>query len=231
MGALTRTDFRLELKSRGFSGFTDDALNRYINWGLFEIARKAPWTWEKAEVTIAIDPGEHINILGHESVVTELKLIRSINQLYLVTPGFESKMKILDDREFFEHWLRLPLATDAGLRATPHFYRLWARKLYTLPPADTAHTIRAHVTNRFPVMDDETDKTPMPEDYDEAVLLAAEVRCHRRANQYQHAQNARFELTMLFGELLTEQHRENEEEIDRAIPWLGTIGGRFSDSN
>ena len=207
MGLLKLSDFRAELKARGFDGFTDSELNRYVNWGYFHVARKFRWLWlqPSAPYTTTLNPGDFaINVANITNYASTRKVM-------ITTAGKERKLTGIGEYYFSEQWLPLDL-TNSSYRDTPYCYYIFQNKIYVLPPPSTAVPVSVYYWQKVTALDSDNDTTTiLPEETDEMVLSAALVRCHRRANQWELARNEFAILNDSMDDFLVQQGWEMED--------------------
>lgn len=214
-------DYVAELDARGFSAFTATEKNRYVNWGYFEVARRCRWTWEEGVDTFSVAPGTFYVDL---STGSELPNFKSLRTVAITTAGYEAQLRAVGNVEFAERWQPWPLST-ADERGEPEGYHIWLSRLYILPPPDATRSFEALYWKKPTVLSGAgAPATPItPTDYDEAIMLASEVRCHRRAKEYEKALECRAELESLYNDMLIEDTMRMEDEEDRVTPDLSWL--------
>lgn len=215
------SDYVAELQARGFDGFSPADLKTYINRGYFHIARKSRWYWEETTDTFTVSPGSAFVDLWPTNA-GELPNFRSLDKLYCTTPGSEGKLRVLSRDEFFEQWLPKDL-TQATFRGEPRGYFVWQSKLYILPPPATARTYIAHYHQRVSLLVSDTSQPITPVHLDEAIIDAALIRAHNRANESALAQLARADLDEVFDDMRDDEEELMDELQERVTPddsWL-----------
>jgi hypothetical protein len=213
MARLTITDFRDELKARGFDGFSPTELDRYINFAYFDVARQCRWTWEKVVDNFTLAVGEYFVDL---STITRFK---NLDTVVIDTPEAKAvKLEPVSDEEWKSDWL--PFDLPGGMTSgTPNKYYITRNRLYVLPPVDSAGL--NFVVSYWQRMEEMsgTVATPItPEDLDEVILLGAEIRCHRRARQLTFAREAFVVWLRQIQDILSEENLQLDEEFERALP-------------
>jgi hypothetical protein len=210
MGDLTLADFRNELKFRGFDGFLDADLNKYVRWGEYHVARTARYLWQEKQTDVILDPGEY------RVTDTDIPNLKSVKKVLVIDPyENENPLGVIEDDNFFfdeygAHDLTLPVH-----RGEPSRYFVTADSVLILPPPEVQRTVRVHYWAGAAGMREETDKTGMPPDMDEAVLVAAEIRCHTRARQLEFANESRMALNEILTMELNEVGLRTDEAQDR----------------
>jgi hypothetical protein len=213
MARLTIVEFREELKVRGFDGFTSTDLDRYINFSYHDLARMARWTWEKAEDSFPLNPGEYFIDLG---LILRFKNLDTV----VVESPVEARHKLwpVSDEAWKTKWLPWD---EVGQMPTgsPEWYYITRNRLFILPsPVSAGYTFTAQYWQYMGELTS-TNATPItPEDLDEIILLGAEVRCHRRARQLVFAGEAQIEWRRMVDNLLSEETMMVDEELERTIP-------------
>lgn len=215
------TDFKDELKARGFDGFSDADLGTYVNRGYFHVARKRRWYWEETTDDFTIAPGATYVDLW-PTVAGELPNFRSLDKLYVTSAGFEAKLRPLSDKEFFEKWLPLNL-TSAANRGEPAGYYIWQNRLYVLSPPSQSRTFTAHYHRRITPLVGPTDQPITPIHLDEAIVQASLIRVHQRSNEPSLAVIAKEELGEIFDDMEDDEEELMDEQQERVSPddtWL-----------
>lgn len=212
-------DYIAELQARGFDGFSVADLTTYINRGYFHIARRSRWYWEKTDGTFVMNPGtSYIDL----SPAGPFSNFRSLEKLLIVTAGKERKLRPLTDEQFFEHWLGLDLTVTAN-QGEPGAYYVYRNRLYILNPPNAQRTFRAFYTQRVTPLVNPTDVPITPQHLDEAVILGALIRTHKRANEPTLAAIAESDLEEFFDDMRDDEEELMEEAQDRVLPdnsWL-----------
>lgn len=218
-------DFDNELTARGFDSFSPDTRARYINWGYRRIARRARWLWEQTSAQIDLNPGDsYIGSWDEPSDVNHpIGNMKSITKAYIIAPATRrAKLRPLSDDEFFEQWYVLDL-TDAQNRAIPYAYSQWEDKLYIVAPTSEPITVVVHYKQQVTDLMNSGEVPITPPDLDEAIVTAALVRCHKRANEIQLSQSSAQELEEVFSDMATDETFQEEEQPTRVSPddsWL-----------
>lgn len=225
MARMTLTDFDQELMARGFDGFAQPTRFLYINWGYRRIARRARWLWELTTATDTLDPGETgVGAWDEAADATHpVGNLKSIVKAYITSPAnLRGKLRPLSDDEFFEHWFPLDL-TNTQQRSTPMGYYHWEDQLYILPPPDRQIIVTVHYKRQVSDLVAGADSPITPPDLDEAIIVAALIRCHKRANELSLSQQNAMELEEVFTDMATDETFLEEEQPSRVSPddhWL-----------
>jgi hypothetical protein len=220
-GQFQLQDYVNELRQRGFDGFSNADLKTFVNRGYFHVARKAPWYWEQDTDSFTIPQGSHTASLW-PSVGGELPYFMSLDKLYMTTAGKEMRLKPLSDGEFFENWLYKDL-NNAQMRGEPVGYYVFEGKLYILPPPVGDRTFRAHFHRQVAPMVQDSDVPLTPASLDEAIILAALIRAHKRANEPTLVAVTQAELEEFFDDMRDDEEMRMTEQPDRMLPdntWL-----------
>jgi hypothetical protein len=216
MGSITQDELVTELKQRGFEGFSPGDLQRYLDWGFRKIARLASWDWEQDMSSITLQPGDYrISTINPTS---DIPLLRDLTRIIDVTAGSSHALAPMSEQEWTDTWLTAGL-TNAGTWGTPdRYFMAWKNEIYILPPPNAARTYNLYIYKYIGEVED--GLTSLPNDWEEAVLLAAECICHYRARQPQFAQECEARLQEMAAEMLTEQNMKDpafQERVDG--PW------------
>lgn len=217
-------DLVTELQSRGFDGFTPADLLEFVNRGYFHVARKSQWTWERTSDTFTLAPGAAYVTLW-PGAGGELPNFRGIENLYVTTAGQRRKLEVLSDDDFFTKWLYKDL-TAADSRGEPAGYYVYQNRLYILPPPQGSRDFIANYHQRVTRLTANADATGLPITpihLDEAILTAALIRCHQRANEPTLAAIAQGDLDEFFDDMRDDEENLMEEQPDRVKPddtWL-----------
>jgi hypothetical protein len=212
MGAMTLNDFQQELIARGFNMYTPAQLATYINWGQRKVARKSRWTWEKTVGTFNLAPGAY-----SYDLIAQIPSFKSLRRLYVISPNVQKKLEPADEKIFDERWLSLDLAATQN-RGEPQEYFIEDNLLYVVPPPNQSRDFRIHFFQRAVDLVNGNDKSVVPADLDQAVLLAALMECHRRANEPEMMALAKIELDDMLNDMLTEEEFISGETQDRTRP-------------
>lgn len=215
------SDYKAELRVRGFDGFSDADLGVLINRGYFHVARRSQWAWAETTDAFTIAAGSSSVDLW-PTTSGELPNFRSLDKLYVTTSGHERSLRVIDKALFFDDWLSRDLTSSAN-RGEPDSYFIWQSKLYILPPPSASRTFLAHYHRRVSLMVAPTSQPITPIHLDEAILEAALIRCHRRANEPMLAQQAEIALEEFFDDMRDDEEMEMADQPTRTTPdqtWL-----------
>ena len=212
------SEFRNELINRGFDGFENTELNRYINWGYREIARLTKWAWEETDVSLAFTAGQY-----RKDNPTSLPTAKAVLAAVVTTANYEGRLKPMDRERFYDEWAPVD-PSEASRRSEPSWYYWTNSYFYVLPAVQAARTVVVTISQQVTELTADGDVPITPEDYDEAILLAGEIRCHYRARQPDQALESRRQLTAFFDDALDEETTRMTERVDRvrkgADRWL-----------
>lgn len=217
-GQFQLQDYLAELQARGFDGFSAADLTAYINRGYFHIARRSRWMWEKTDATFVLNPGTPYISLTDGT----LPNFRSLERLLTVTPGQERKLRPLTDDNFARNYLPVDLTATVN-QGEPDSYYVYRNRLYVLRPPNAQRTFRAFYTQRVVPLVNPTDVPITPQHLDEAIILGALIRTHKRANEPTLAAIAESDLEEFFDDMRDDEEEMMEEAQDRVLPdntWL-----------
>jgi hypothetical protein len=213
-------DYIAELQVRGFDGFSAADLTSYVNRGYFHVARRSQWMWESTTDPFTLTPGQY-NLPLWPAGGGELPFVRSIDKIVVTTPGQTRKLKVLSDDQFYPY-LGMDL-TLSQFRGEPWAYYVWNQALYIIDPPVSSRSFLAYYKRRMSPLVNPTDVPLTPQHMDEANLLAALIRCHRRANEPSLAASAEADLEEFFDDARDDEEMMMGEQLDRVSPdnsWL-----------
>lgn len=218
MARMTLAEFRTELTLRGFDGFEPDDLARYINWGHRHVARLTRALWEQADATAPLAVGDYDEALDVDGVGGgNFPYFKSMQSVNVRTSSDYRHLMPLQEHDFHTYWLPQDLSSS-GVRGMPRWYFIWGATLFVLPPPTEAVTLEGHYYKRATDLVEEDDTSVAPADYDEGVLLAAEIRCHQRARQWEQAAVSRAALEELFTDVLADEAATMNDRQTQIIP-------------
>jgi hypothetical protein len=214
-------DFVEDLQLRGFDGFIAEDLRRIINRAYFAVAKKSRWEWERANVTFTTVPGQvYIDVSCTPTSI--LPYFRALDRLYKTTTGYAVKMEILLEEDFFQNWLGQDY-TDQTLWHEPTKYYVYDERLYMVTPPSQARDFVAYYFRRPIALQNDIDVPITPQHLDEAIIDAARVRAHTRANEPNLAVSARSDLEEHFDDMRDDEEEdmhEMQERVGRDDKWL-----------
>lgn len=217
-GKLQLQDYDAALIARGFDAFLPAERYQMINFAYREIARKFPFTWEQSSHTYTVNPGTaSVAIQGGAPASAS-----NIMAVFVTTAGQRMKLQPERYRRFIDYWLVQDL-TLASNRSTSSRYFLFEGSLYLLPPPQAVTDYTVYFSQYLPDMVAVTDPPVTPQAFDELILDASLVRCHRRAHEMELAADAQSRVNDALDDLLQNDIFQMEERQDRVLPddsWL-----------
>jgi hypothetical protein len=178
MGDMTLADFDSELQARGFDGFDIAHRYRYVQWGYREVMRLAQWESFVGTYSVNLTPGQYrIPLSSLEDFSVLASVINEADKLRLIP---------LQDWDFADYWLPRDFG-DTGEWNEPQYYYMHQGSLWILPPSSETREVTAYYYRTGEHLDtaNPSSTTPSsPVEFDAAILSAALVYCHRRANQW-----------------------------------------------
>lgn len=217
-GQMQLQDYDAALVARGFDGYQPSERTQIINHGYRYIARKYPWAWENASVTLPMAPGDGTLIVAGATPLGA----SNVDEVYLVTDPYRRKLLVMDQNVFEREWLPLDL-TKAANQGVPSWYYIWAHTIYVLPPPNTPMQILVYFDGYLPDMVNPTDTPVTPQILDEVILDAALVRAHRRAHELDLAADAQNRIDEAVMDMLQDDVWVMGERQERVVPddqWL-----------
>src|SRR5262245_37622447 len=118
MARMTLNDFFVELRKRGFDGFADLDIYRYINFGYFEVGRLTRWSWQYNPLSFSMDPGD-----TRKDLSVDLPTLRTLSAVLTTTPQHEFRLAALTERDFLDNWAAYDLSASQQ-RGEPDRYYL-----------------------------------------------------------------------------------------------------------
>jgi len=218
-GQFQLNDYLAEMDNRGFDGFSVGDQTTYVNRGYFHVAKHSQWYWEQTSDAFTVDPGAYGPQLWPTG--TELPRFRSLDKLVVTTAGQTKRLKPLSDDEFYR-----TLSVDLTLpqyRGEPAGYYIFNQQLYILPPPVQSRSFLAYYHQRVVPLVNPTDVPITPQHLDEAIMMAALIRCHRRSSELTLAQNLENDLEAFFDDMRDDETMMMGEEVERTSPdnsWL-----------
>jgi len=221
MAQLTRDQFVTELKVRGYRGFDDAEIQKYVDFALRDVVREFKIDdladlYENAAPTAALDTVAFAVIEATDEIVeiNQVWAERKSGEWYQVT----SADKPTFDRQIYPNALR-----DVGtpLTGAPSFYYVEDDTLYLFPSIDTTkiRAFRVRYFKKHQAFGSGASNSDLPERYDEAILAFAEMHCARRARDWDAYGAAAGEARRLLDLELVNENREWGEEFPRVLPY------------
>jgi len=217
-GKLQLQDYDAALVARGFDGYQPSERYQLINFGYRYIARKYPWAWEQSTHTFTMNPGDAPIALSGASTLGP----DNINQVFVTTDPYRSKLTPLSEVVFEKSWLPLDLTLSSN-RGIPNYYYVFNGLLYILAPPQSVMSILVYFQNFLPDMVNLTDAPITPQILDEVILDASLVRAHRRAQELELAAVAQQKVDEAIMDMLQDDVWNMSEQQERVLPddqWL-----------
>jgi len=213
-GKLQLQDYDQALIVRGFDGFQQSERYQMINFGYRDVANAMPYSWEESYQDYPIAPGTFTISVASASPLTP----SSIETVIITTDPYRRKLEPeSDDRRFKRKWLYQDLTSTAIQGSTAKYY-VWQGQIYLLPPPQFQTTYRVFFHQWLPDMVAITDVTALPQAFDEVILDAALVRCHRRAHELSLAGDAQARVDEAIYGMMQNDVWTMEELQERTLP-------------
>jgi hypothetical protein len=219
-GKMTITEYKEEIRARGFDGYTSAELEGMLYRAFLYIARKFPWYWRETTITVAYPTDGSYDLQVHEN--TNGIGIRAVEAVYLTKyPSASSRIRLeaLTKGEFWDVYFR---DLSAGVKGTPEAYFVNENQLHALPllsPVGAAqldiHFLRKPASGGISI---ETTHLDCPVEWEEAIIDATLVRCHRRANEISLAQVKQAEVNEFLDDMQDETNSRLDDQQDRVLP-------------
>lgn len=222
-GKYNLLDFRTDLQQRGFDRFTPEVLDAMINRAYFAVAAKSRWEWERTTVAFTLTPGQYyVSTTPHDPYTPAIPNFRSVERIYITTAGYQKKLQLMKEDDFFQNYLGLDL-TNPDYRNEPSHYFLYDERIYVLSPPSMARSFVAYVFQRPDQLMTEFDYPITPQHLDEAIINAARVRAHTHSNEPGLSTFARADLEEIFDDMRDDEEEDMHEYQERVSPdntWL-----------
>jgi hypothetical protein len=213
MAKMTLTDFITELSRRGFDGFDVGDLVRYVNFGYRKIGRLTKWAWEQTDLSATLSPPGY-----RLSLTADLPTVKSVTAVVGTTVNYETRLVSITDDDFYSNWAAYDL-TSSSVRGEPDTYWLGSSALYVLPPPIASRTFTITAEQKLAELVPNVNEVLItPDEYDEAVLLAAEEYCHVRARQPRFADVNRKLIEDFFDDAVADDTTRSKDLMERVLP-------------
>jgi hypothetical protein len=218
-GQMQLIDFRGELKSRGFDGFSDQDLNQLINRGYFYVARKTQTYWDSKDYSGAVPSDGKVSVLDTGAIVG----FKTVEAVYFKSGSTYIKLDPIDDSQFRESYF--PAYQRGETAEAPTVYRVDGNTLWVLPKVKSvgSATIELRYNSRPTPLTADNMVPITPVDYDEVIMLSALIRAHKRANEMQMAIVVQADLDEAFDDIRDLEQTRSREQQERVVPdngWL-----------
>jgi hypothetical protein len=215
---MNRAEIRTELKNRGFDGFLDTDLNRFINWGYFDLARRIRVREIETASPFTLTPGAYRQSLS--ALSPPAKAIRSV---VVTTDGFEHPLTPMDEKPFWRSWAEEGFGVEGSTIATEHQgepqqYYIYDGALIVMPAPETTRDFLVSGWDRVTELTADSSIYALPMEYEEALLIACQKQCHRRANELERARQAEGDLRVIVEDIINESaftESELQEQVER----------------
>lgn len=218
MANMTRAQFVTELQARGWSRFTAAELQKYLDWALQDLYGKAKYDRSVKTVTTVNDTVLDVHAFSSLSGGSD-EAIHDISSVYVQQTGVDPvKLEPASDEDF-EDWLwpnSLTANPDLGV---PTMYYVYDLKLYLYPKPNVALDVHVHHMLREDTFSGDGDTTSLPERFDKAIIMLAEIHCNRRAHNVEELAVAQSTFETFLMEELGMAGRTMAERTDRVQPW------------
>jgi hypothetical protein len=213
MPSITMQELLEELKLRGFEGFSQTELTRYVDWAWREVLRKTNWEFEHRISEVAVSPPDYQ--IGWDEPAFFKDLIR----LMEVTEDARKELSPISEEEFYSDWAAIDFPSAERRGDPTEYFNHFDKNIYLLPPPDSARTYRIYHW-QYVGTGEQALAEGMLEGWDEILLCGAEARGHYRARQPEFGQIAEAKFNELIIERFVQQEMRNENLPERVYaPW------------
>lgn len=218
MAQLTRDAFVTELKSRGWSRFSDASLQRYLDWGLQDVYRLGKFEAIK-DLSQNGNYNAGICIIPFATIAGVAQNIHAINAIDYQESSFESPLVHLQVASKANFWETIypNYIGPASQAATgsAELYYVYGESIYIWPIPVYTWYWYVHYTGRGDSFSSGSSLSGLPERMDSAVLAAAEAQCCKRARDYEGYAVARASLGEMIDLEIANEKRQFVEEDTR----------------
>lgn len=218
-GQLQLQDYDDALVARGFDGYQPNERYQIINFAYRYLARKYPWMWEETSQSYTINPGDPpLVVSGMGPLGAD-----NVRQVTVTTDPWRRKLPVMRQDVFERKWLPLDLTNPQNWSAAADWYYVYNGAIYILPPSQSVITVMVYFRQYLIDMVAFSDTPATPQLLDEVILDAALMRCHRRAQELQLAQEAQGRVDEAIADMLANEAWLMEEQQERVVPdnqWL-----------
>ena len=184
----------------------DVTLNLWLNLGVRSIWKAFPWSFRRVQASVNTTANTATVSLPADCAVPTKVVNDSTSTVLIPKPDrwLQDFYKVADRGQPFYY-------TEGGLsqssQASPPL-----RQLRLYPTPDGVYSLRVTYEKTPPVMDADGDYGPLPEDFDEAIVLWTLVRFYRKVDDAQaaadHQNEFNQELQRLWEQYAAWQHEE-----------------------
>lgn len=218
MANMTRDQMREELKARGWSRFLDASLEKYLDWSLQDIYAKAGF--DRAVLSIATIAATTDDVIpfatisgGSDDSINEIKSI------YIQLAGGGPRKIDPGDQEGFLALVWPNSQSPAPDTGIPEIYFVFDKAVYLYPKPNPDMDIHIHHMLREDLFSGGSDVTNLPERFDKAIIMLAEVHCNRRSHNYEDMIAAQSIFDQFLLDELGREGSEMTERVDRIMAW------------
>lgn len=203
MPQMTRAEIRTELNNRGFEQDSAD-LNRYINWGYFDLARRLRVSEIESSVEFSLNAGEY-----RQSLAGLSNPQKSVRSLSVITSGQRFKMDPITEREFWNDWVpggfaQVGATIPSEYTGEPDRYYIFEMAVIVMPCPTALRNFLIMGWDRVAELDNDSDSHILPVEYEEGLIIAITKQCHLRSNEQDRADRAEQRLNDFINHVLTE---------------------------
>lgn len=219
MPSITIAELISELKLRGFEGFSNTELTRYIDWAWREVLRKTNWEFEHKQANVVVTPPTYRIYWRDIGQPNPDQFFKDLIRLEEITEGAKKELEPINTNDFFDRWASQDLDNTENRGDPTEYYNHFENFIYLLPPPDTERTYRVYYWEYVGTAGAALDRL-MLDGWDEILLCGAEARGHYRARQPEFGRLAEDKFNQLIIERYVQQEMRNENLPERVdSPW------------
>lgn len=217
MANLTRANLRDELKKRGWSRFLDTDLDRYLDWALQDMYGKAGFDRASKQIATVASISESfitfVDIAGSDGA------IRSVDRLFVQYGNDTFPVEAAESELFFGTMWPNAMASTPDTANYPSHYYVYDNQVWLWQKPSSSLTFFVHYELREDTFANDGDTSGLPERFDKAILMLAEIHCCRRAKEFEEMAVAMNAFQEFLNEELGMEGSQMTEEQERVMPW------------
>jgi hypothetical protein len=215
---MTRAELRSELQNRGFDGFLTTDLDRYINWGYFDLARRLRLPIMDVAPSFTLNQGQY-----RQAMATLSPPIKSVRRIIITTDGSEQMLTGMAEEEFWKSYAPQGFVDPSNVMSStwtttaPEWYYVYQGYIIILPACAAQTVFTVESWQQVTAMTSDSDVHLIPEDSEELLLTAILRICHTRANEPDLAGQKLAELEIKIKDVQDDEAFTQEDLPERTV--------------
>jgi hypothetical protein len=215
---MTKAELRTELQNRGFDGFLTTDLDRYINWGNFDLARRLRLPIIEVAPFFTLTQGQYRYAM---SALTPQ--IKSVRRLIVTTDGNERQLNPLSEQEFWRSYAPVGFVDPSNAMVNdwqstvPEWYYVYQGYIIVVPAVAGTLTFQVESWQQVTALVQDSDVHLIPEDSEELLITAILRICHTRANEPDLANGKLAELELKIKDVQDDESFTMEELPEQTV--------------